>query len=359
MSSTENQENTLYRKACTAGAARGGADIDNGAAPGVGSGSTLINGCRKLSKKMAANHPAPTFPPLLKPGDRVGIAAPAGPFERERFDRGVAVLESMGFDVRLPGGLNAVEGYLAGSDDHRAAVFNALLADAEIKGIFCARGGYGSMRILERIDFEALRRRPKVFVGFSDITALHAAIFKSCALVTFHGPVVTSLAAADAETVAALHRAVIGDGPIRVSAPEARVLRAGRGRGMLAGGNLTTLCHLLGTVWAADFNGCILLLEDVGEAPYRIDRMLFQMKTAGCFEGLSGLVLGHFKNCGPPECIEAIVRRMTADLDIPVLSGLDVGHGRRNITLPLGKTVMLDTAAKTLDCERFFKAGPP
>lgn len=308
---------------------------------------------------MAFNHPASFHPPLLKPGGRAGIAAPAGPFERELFEKGLDVLKSLGFELVIPDGLHAVEGYLAGPDVHRAAVFNALLVDPDIQGIFCARGGYGSMRILEHIDFEALRRRPKVFVGFSDITALHTAIFKSCGLVTFHGPVVTSLAAADAETVAALYQAVTGAGPMRVSAPEARVLRSGRACGMLAGGNLTTLCHLLGTAWAPDFSGSILLLEDVGEAPYRIDRMLFQMKAAGCFQDLSGLVLGHFKNCGPPERIEAIFRRMTADLDIPVLSGLGVGHGRRNITLPLGKTATLDTADKTLDCGRFQQAAAP
>lgn len=288
------------------------------------------------------------LPRALKPGDTLGIVAPASCFDRQAFDAGVRVLEAMGFETAIAASVYDQQGYLAGTDRQRADSVNQLFADPDIDGIICARGGYGAMRILSLLDADAIANHPKVFVGFSDITVLLSFLVERCGMVAFHGPTVTTLGSADPSTRQRCLTAVTQPLPLRLSAATKQVIRSGSATGRLLCGNLTLFCHLTGTPFQPDFNGCILLIEDHGEALYRIDRMLTQMAMAGCFNGLCGLALGTFTDCGAAEAIHAIVADRLEGLDIPMLAGFDVGHAARNMTLPVGLPVRLDTASASL-----------
>ncbi len=287
-------------------------------------------------------------PPRLMQGDTVGIVAPAGPFDPKKFMKGKAVLELMGFRTFFDEGIFQKHGFFAGTDVQRADQVNRLFADSAIRAVVCARGGYGSMRILPFLDFETIQKNPKIFVGFSDISVLLSVLDDRCGLVTFHGPVVTTLANAIEETIAAMRTALKSNTALELTPKEGIVIKSGVSSGIVAGGNLTALCHLVGTPYAPRFNGKILFIEDVGEVPYRIDRMLAQMKLAGCFEGLKGLVLGSFEECGQLDEIFRIVQEIFRDVNIPILSGFEIGHSRINITIPIGLEATLDTDQQTL-----------
>ena len=293
-------------------------------------------------------------PARLNPGDTIGIVAPAGSFDHETFARGTRMVEEMGFKAYIPQGLSAANGYLAGSDAHRAELVNQLFADKSIDAIICARGGYGSIRILQLLDYEAIKNNPKVFIGFSDITALLSVFFDRCGLVTFHGPMVASLAGATKEDKLSLYQAVSSANALEIQLSKGQTIKPGSGDGILCGGNLNTLCHLTGTPFAPGLAGRILFLEDRGEAPYRIDRMLVHMKLAGCFKGIVGIVLGNFEECGPIEDIFNIVANVFDDHPVPILAGLEAGHGKRNKTIPLGIDVTLDADDHKL---LFHRAG--
>ena len=294
------------------------------------------------------NHPEPTLPRALKAGDTLGIVAPASPFDRPSFDAGLRALESLGFNLVVPEAVFEKNGFLAGSDQRRADLLNRLFADPGVDGIICARGGYGAMRILALLDAALIARHPKVFVGFSDITALLGFLVQRCHMAAFHGPTVTTLGNADPATRDQLLLALTRPAPLSLSVGSRAVLRAGRATGRFFCGNLTLLCHLTGTPFQVDFSGAVLLLEDQGEAPYRIDRMLTQMLLAGCFDGLAGLALGAFTNCGSDGEVQRIVADRLGGLDIPILAGFDVGHQALNMTLPVGLPVRLDTRSGSL-----------
>ena len=284
----------------------------------------------------------------LKPGDTIGIVAPAGPFDPEKFMKGKTVLESVGFQTFFDEGIFQKHGFLAGTDTQRADQVNRLFADPTVQAIVCARGGYGSMRILPFLDFETIQKHPKIFLGFSDISALLSVFYDQCGLVTFHGPVVTTLANATEKTIMAMKTALTSDAPLELIPEDGKVIKPGVCSGLVAGGNLTTLCHLVGTSYASNFKGKILLLEDVGEMPYRIDRMLTQMKLAGCFNGIAGLILGAFKECGQLNEVVDIFNYIFEDADIPILAGFDMGHGEHNLTIPIGLGATLDTDKRRL-----------
>jgi muramoyltetrapeptide carboxypeptidase len=287
-------------------------------------------------------------PLRLMPGDTLGIVAPAGPFDPKKFMKGKSVLESMGFRTFFDEGIFQKHGFFAGSDVQRADQVNRLFADPSVQAVFCARGGYGSMRILPFLDFKIIQNNPKIFVGFSDISVLLFVLHARCSLVTFHGPVVTTLANAAEQTIAALLRVMTSNKTLELKPEKGIVIKPGVSSGVVVGGNLTTLCHLVGTPYTLYFNGKILFLEDRGEAPYRIDRMLTQMKFAGCFQGLKGLFLGSFEACGKLDDIFRIVREVFKDVDIPILSGFEIGHARVNITIPMGLRATLDTNRRIL-----------
>jgi muramoyltetrapeptide carboxypeptidase len=287
-------------------------------------------------------------PRCLMPGDTVGIAAPAGPFDPTKFMKGKAVLESMGFRTFFDEGIFQKHGFFAGTDVQRADQVNRLFADPAVQAVICARGGYGSMRILRFLDFKLIQNNPKIFVGFSDISVLLFILHARCSLVTFHGPVITTLANTDEQTIAAMLKVMTADKIFDLKPEKGISLKPGVCSGVVVGGNLTTLCHLVGTPYTPNFNGKILFLEDRGEAPYRIDRMLTQMKLAGCFEGLKGLFLGSFEACGKLDDIFRIVQEVFNDVNIPILSGFEIGHARVNITIPIGLRATLDADRQIL-----------
>ena len=287
-------------------------------------------------------------PRCLMPGDTVGIVAPAGPFDSKKFMTGKAILESMGFRTFFDAGIFQKHGFFAGTDVQRAEQVNRLFADPAVQAVVCARGGYGSMRILRFLDFKLIQDNPKIFVGFSDISVLLFVLHTRCSLVTFHGPVVTTLANTAEQTIAAMLRVMTSNKKLELTPEKGIVIKPGVSSGVVVGGNLTTLCHLVGTPYTPYFNGKILFLEDRGEAPYRIDRMLTQMKLAGCFEDLKGLFLGSFEACGTRDDIFQIVQEVFKDVNIPILSGFEIGHTRVNITIPMGLRATLDADRKIL-----------
>jgi muramoyltetrapeptide carboxypeptidase len=290
----------------------------------------------------------PIRPPRLKRGDTIGIVAPASPFDPEVFFQGLRILESMGFQTRVPEEIYEKDGYLAGSDEHRAGLVMRLFEDQGVNALVCAKGGFGSLRILPLLDFDIIRQNPKVFLGHSDITALLAAVTARSGLVTFHGPLLTTLARAPETTCRSLLTAVSSGAVIELKPTRGVVLKAGRASGRMIGGNLTTLCHMLATPFEPRFESCILLLEDRGEALYRIDRMLSQMVLAGCFKRLAGLVLGSFEGCGSLDGVFKIFAEHFKDIAVPILGGFDLGHGQQNLTIPFGLKATLDADKQIL-----------
>lgn len=291
-------------------------------------------------------------PPALKPSDRVAVVAPAGACRADALAPGLAVLSAFGLVPVRSEVLYQRHRYLAGEDEVRARALMAAFEDSSIAGIVCARGGYGSLRLLCRLDFDRIAAHPKRLVGFSDISALLWAVWDRAGLVCFHGPTVASLAKADSATVNAFHAALMAGPEITVALDEPRFLTAGDARGHLCGGNLTTLCHLLGTEFAPRFDGGIVVLEDRGEAPYRIDRMLTQMRLAGVLDGVRAVVLGDFIDCGAKADLWPVFEDILADLGVPVAAGCGVGHGARNLALPLGLPARLDAARAILEVTR-------
>jgi len=282
-------------------------------------------------------------PSPLSAGDVIGIAAPSGPFKVEILERGIDAIEKMGFDVMVPDNLQHPYKYLAAPDEHRALLLQNLFNSPDIKGIICAEGGYGSIRILDLIDFDMIRNHPKIFLGFSDISALISTINIMSGLVTFHGPQVTCLCPANQQTKASFYRALTSDQPLEIISEKPSVILPGRATGVVVGGNLATLCHLLGTRYSPIYRGCIFVMEDTREPHYKIDRMLFQMRMAGCFQGISGIVMGSFHDCGKYEGVCDIVKNLFEDLQVPILGGFDIGHGETNLTIPMGIRATLDT----------------
>jgi len=282
------------------------------------------------------------IPIRLKPGDCIGIVAPASPFEETDFFNGIRILENMGFRVSFQKGIFARSGYLAGSDVDRAAQVNAAFADSAVQAIVCARGGYGSMQILPYLNYEAIRQHPKLLMGFSDITALLCSLYQRSGLVSCHGPVVTTLKNAGSKTLESVFNVLtLGELPA-IQVENGKTLSPGKASGPVICGNLTTLCHLTGTPFQPKLNGCILILEDRGEKPYRIDRMLTQMKLAGVFNGLFGLGIGTFENCGQADELYEIIARIFNPIHIPILAGFNIGHGPDNIAVPFGFEAVLD-----------------
>ncbi|MCK5313207.1 MAG: LD-carboxypeptidase, partial [Desulfobacteraceae bacterium] len=214
-----------------------------------------------------------------------------------------------------------------------------------VKGIMCARGGFGAIRILDLLDWKIIQNNPKLFIGFSDITALLVTLVKLPLMKVIHGPNIISLAKAEQKTKDSLYELLtIGSTSVsELSVDTPVIINKGSSKGKLAGGNLATLNHLVGTIYQPEFKDCILFIEDTGEAPYKIDRMLTQMKMAGCFKGIKGVVAGSFNDCENLEMVQEIIKEIFEEYNVPILAGLESGHGRINLSLPLGVDVKLTT----------------
>lgn len=292
-------------------------------------------------------------PPPLRRGDVVRVIAPASPFDAPALERGLAVLSGrLGLRPRLRGDVGARWRYLAGDDARRTEEWREAVADPEARAIFCARGGYGSMRLLAGVDPAPLLERPKLLVGFSDVTAIHAALNRA-GLATVHGPVVTQLGRAPEDAVAHLEALLSGaaprPGPWDAPAPGAGVVgvatvRPGRASGPLLGGNLALLSHLQGTPFAPSLAGAILLVEDVGEEPYRLDRYLTHLALAGALDGVAGVAIGQLVGCDAANGSVAgadVVRDAVRALGVPAIEGVPCGHEDRNYAAPLGARATL------------------
>jgi len=283
-------------------------------------------------------------PRAVQRGDTLGIAAPGGPVERERVEAGAALLEQAGFRVRHRSDLFARRGYLAGNDARRHAELTELVSDPEVAGIVCARGGYGCDRILGSLDAELFRREAKPLVGYSDITALLLWQARAAGLVGFHGPMLERGGAVDPAALEALVAALTGEQPVPVRLRGSSVA-PGEATGRLVGGSLTLVVASLGTPWEVDPSGAILLLEDVNESPYRVDRMLQQLRAAGKLDAVAGLGFGDFSTCSDERygsCIEDVLGELAAALGLPAVQGLPFGHVAANHTWPVGGRATLD-----------------
>ena len=291
------------------------------------------------------------LPPSLKSGDLVAIAAPGSAFDRAAFTRGAEFIAAQGYRVTWRANITARAGYLAGDDDRRAGELNSWLRDPEVKAILFARGGYGTSRVVDRLDFAALRRHPKAIAGFSDLTVLLLAATQRSRIATFHGPMVAGAGkGAAGERDMARLLALLGGSAGPRAHRGLRALRPGRARAAVTGGNLSLLAHSIGTPFQITTRGRILFVEEVGEAPYRIDRMVRQLLLAGVFRGVAGVVLGQFSGVKPFDrrAVAGLFLEALGTRAVPVVSGFPAGHDSPNRAFPLGVTATLDAAAGTL-----------
>jgi muramoyltetrapeptide carboxypeptidase len=289
----------------------------------------------------------------LRTGDTVGVVATSAAVESVYLERGIGALVAMGYRVKVSARVLDRCGILAGSDRDRARELNAFFADSSVKAIFSARGGYGCGRLLPLIDFDAIARAPKIFLGFSDATYMLNAMVERAGAVTFHGPMIAMDFAHGLTHRSTEHLTRLLSGETRRFELEAReVLRPGAAEGELIGGCLSVLVAMIGTPFAPRFDGRILFLEDTGEKAYRIDRMLVQLRQAGVFNRVAGIVFGAIRPLEGSEQesvrIAEFVADQTVGLECPVLFGIEAGHGTENMTLPLGVRMKLESAGRRL-----------
>jgi muramoyltetrapeptide carboxypeptidase len=285
-------------------------------------------------------------PLRLRQGQTVGLVAPASSVSAADLGRARRFAELLGVRVKLGAHVHAEHGYLAGTDDERLDDFNAFVRDPDVRAIFALRGGYGTMRILDDIDYAGLGADPKIVLGFSDLTALLNAITSRTGLVTFHG-LVAGHSTNTPNVIGSVQRAFMSREPLELRAPESRTFSAGSAHGPLVGGNLSLVAALCGTPYAVPCAGNILLLEDVKEEPYQVDRTLTQLMLNE-LKHVAGVALGQFVDCLPTERPSLTVEQTLEDrlgrLNKPILSNLPVGHIDEQWTLPLGLTAELDAS---------------
>lgn len=300
-------------------------------------------------------------PPKLRAGDTVGVAAPASCGDYDKILVAARFLEGLGLQVRLGDAVANRRGYLAGTDEERACDLHKMFADHEIKAIFCARGGYGTARIADLLDYELIRCNPKIFWGYSDITFLHTAFLQKAGLVTFHGPMLTSDVAnddADPLTLATFQQ-LLHPQTLRYdeTVSPLSVLVQGDALGRIVGGNLTLLASTLGTPYELDTRAKLLFIEEIEEEPYRIDRMLNQLRMAGKLDDAAGIVVGDFHDCEPVKrkgaslSLEEVLDDYLKPLQIPVISGFRIGHCSPNLAIPIGAVGRINTYEKTFTVE--------
>jgi muramoyltetrapeptide carboxypeptidase len=286
------------------------------------------------------------LPPPLAAGARVALLAPAGPLRGpDELTASIAHAKSLGWEPIPSLHVLRRDGYLAGSDAERVLDLNAALQDDRIDGVWCVRGGYGAMRILSDVDYDAMRRRPKTLIGYSDITALHAAFAVRSGVITYHGP--TARAELTDFARESLGRAVIEQRDSCGTAVEARTLRDGRAAGRLVGGNLALLTALAGTPYAPSYEDAILVIEDVGEPTYRIDRMLRQLALSGALSRLAGIAFGQFTEGSATDdaasrALDVVLREAADIAGVPAVAGIPLGHISDQWTIPLGARAELD-----------------
>jgi len=297
---------------------------------------------------------APIVPPFLQGGERLAVVAASGVLHRGRLAGGVAWLRSRGYGVSVSANAGLRHGYLAGADARRARALNDAIGDRGAGALMFARGGYGMTRILPDLHLSALRRHPRLLMGYSDVTALFMALQSPGPYLCMYGPVVSELSDPGNFREASLRHALEGR-PEAFNLEYARrdVVRAGRGAGLVIGGCLSLLVSLLGTPWDRSYDGCILFFEDVAEEPYRIDRMLTQLRNAGKLARLRGMIIGSLTRCLPAPgksslTVRQVIEEVTSGSTYPIVWNIKAGHLRRRIVLPLGAHATLDTSRRSL-----------
>lgn len=301
-------------------------------------------------------------PPRLRKGDVIGLVAPAStPSTEEKILKGAEYLEKLGYRVKFGKYIRNQHGYLAGADEERSADFNNMVKDKNVKAIFSIRGGYGTPRILQMIDYRALKQNPKIIVGYSDITALQLAIFRKIGLVTFSGAMtgVEMWKEMDSYTEEHFWRVLTSTKKVGAlenpSAEKLITLNSGNGRGRLLGGNLSLLACIMGTPFQPIMRGSILFLEDVEESPHHVDRMLAQLLNSGVLRGIAALVFGVFTDCKPTNpdephlTIEEIQKEYADKIKCPVIANLQYGHIPKKLTIPIGLQATLDTISGKIE----------
>jgi muramoyltetrapeptide carboxypeptidase len=281
------------------------------------------------------------LPHPVSEGDSLGVVAPASPFSIRDFQKGINTLTTFGFKFYYHRKLFNRHGYLAGSDMQRADQFMKTFNHPRVKAVIAARGGYGSMRILNLIDWKKLGQHRKLFIGYSDNTFIHGALYSRLNLPTIHGSHVCEMDKIPPESVKLLCEII--SGAVRLPLKyDGKPVIPGRAEGPLWGGNLSIICHMIGSGFLPRLDGHILFLEDKGEALYRIDRALTHLKMSGILTNLQGVVLGDFINCGSEANLNKLFYESFSDLRIPVIMGVACGHGPRNLPLPLGVNARID-----------------
>jgi muramoyltetrapeptide carboxypeptidase len=296
-------------------------------------------------------------PKKLNKKDTIGIISPASsPDDLTRIEKGVKYFEKLGYRVELGENVGKYRGYLAGADEGRLKDIHSMFSNKNVKAIIAVRGGYGSPRLLDKIDYDLIKKNPKIFVGYSDITVLNNAFFKKSGLVTFSGPMlaVDFFDNVDAFTEEFFWNVVTSTKPIgKTPLPDGEKcfsLVRGKAEGIVIGGNLALIGSILGTDYLPDFDKKILFLEDIGELPYRVDRLLNQLKLLGAFKKLSGIILGAFTDCNEIDTFKRtltlgeVIEDYLADLKIPVLYNFPHGHITKTVTLPIGINIKLNSA---------------
>jgi muramoyltetrapeptide carboxypeptidase len=297
-------------------------------------------------------------PKRLKRGDTVGIIAPASPPKQEKLQKALPFLEEeLGLKIKIGKYVDAPYGYLAAKDEEKLEDLHTMFLDKEVKAIFCACGGYGTARIASQIDYELIKNNPKIFWGYSDITFLHQAFYQKAGLISFHGPMLSSdIGLDDIHPLSKSYFQQLFEPREMVYSEELtplQVMNEGKASGELVGGNLTLLVSSLGTPFELQTKGKLLFFEDIDEQPYKVDRMLNQLKMAGKFEDAEGIVIGDFHNCVPDEgksslTLEEVITQHVKDAGKPTMSGFKFGHCSPNIAIPHGVKAELNTYDKTL-----------
>jgi muramoyltetrapeptide carboxypeptidase len=298
-------------------------------------------------------------PPALKRGDKAALVAPAGPVSSKGLSKARRAIEALGLKAEVFGDLTSRFRYLSASDESRARALHEAFVEPTVKAIFSLRGGYGTTRILPLLDFELIEANPTIFVGSSDVTALLAALVQEAGLVAFHGPPAAEglFGASGAPLLKSFWYLAGEPKPLGEVRPQGlRALRSGRARGRLTGGCLSLIAATVGTGWQLQARGAVLFLEDVGEAAYRIDRMLTQLSQAGVLDGVAAVLVGEMVDCQVPKgedwSLDDVMLDRLGHLEIPILAGFPSGHGRNEVVLPMGVEVEVDAEVGCLTiCE--------
>ena len=322
-----------------------------------GNSSLLLGNTNHLSMKKCIK------PKRLSAGDTIGLIAPSSSITDTKLKKAIGNMESLGLKVKLGKHIKEINGYLAGTDAQRLEDLHDMFADDSVDGIWCIRGGYGAGRILPKINYKLIKKNPKVFIGYSDVTALTQAIYQETGLICFHGPVASSTFS----EYTMKHLKAVLMHPMKMHTFEyaedndsvedksyrTEVIRAGRATGELIGGNLSLLASMIGTKYHWNVKNKLVFIEDIGEKPYRIDRMLTQLLQTSNLEKAAGIILGVFEDCEAGESDRSLTLMETLKgqlepLGIPVIYGLSFGHIKNHFVMPLGVKAMMDTKGRTV-----------